>query len=48
MTPEEKRRAEDRTHYPIRLWPFLWGGLVFAVILIISIITTVLERLPAR
>jgi hypothetical protein len=24
----------------VSLWPFLWGGLVFAVILLIRIITT--------
>jgi hypothetical protein len=48
VTTEEKRRREDRARYPIRLWPFLWGALVFVAILVISIITTVLGRLPGR
>jgi hypothetical protein len=48
MTPEEKRRTEDRTRYPIRLWQFLWGALVFAAILIAIFITTALRKAAGR
>jgi hypothetical protein len=48
VTAEEKRRRKEheyyRARYPIRLWPFLWGGLVFAAILIAIIITTALRK----
>ena len=48
MTTAEKRRREDRARYPIRLWPFLWGSLVFLAILIITIVTTVLKQAASR
>jgi hypothetical protein len=48
LTAKEKRRREDRARYPIRLWPFLWGALVFAAILIAIIITTALRKAAGR
>ena len=54
MTAEEKRRAEEFEYYRarygarMRIRQLLWGLVIFAAILIISIITTSLREAASR
>ena len=54
MTAEEKRRAEEFEYYRarysarIRIRQLLWGLVIFAAILIISIVTTSLREAASR